>query len=438
VWQAAFEASRDAIIVADNDGHVVEANSAAAALLGVSLEKLLSKRLVDFVDPSQEFARKWIDVIKKRDFEGEIRLVRADGNIIEVHAYAMANICPGKHLSVLRDITLKNYEKRQLRLARSRARRASDELASMAQLPLENPNPVFRASRDGEVIFANPAATRFFREIGYISGTVLPSALARGIRAAMDSGKTEEVEVTTPNQRVISFSLTPNRGYVNLYGRDVTEHKRAEAEMRRNEKHWRGVFDGAPVPIWEEDFSRVAGEFGELRRKGVTDFRTYFQALPDEVQRLAGLVNITAMNRASIELFGQPQSGELPEALTGYLSRRSKPIFAEERAMLAEGGTSFSGEVPVRDAAGNERVVQLFLSVMPGFEDTLARVLVSFVDLTARKQVEELLQQARSQLEDYTRHLEKMVDARTQELRQSLEDLEAFSYGFARFACAAP
>jgi signal transduction histidine kinase len=237
------------------------------------------------------------------------------------------------------------------------------------------------------------------------------------------------VEITTRNQTIISFRLAPNpAGYVNLYGRDVTERRRAEAEMRRNEGHWRGVFDGAPVPIWEEDFSQVAEEFRELRRKGVTDFRAFFQEHPEEVQRLAALVNVTAMNRASFELFGHPQSGKLPEPLTGYLSRRSKPLFGEELAVLAEGGTSFSDEVPVRDTSGNERVVQLFLSVMPGCENTLERVLVSFVDLTARKQAEELLEEARAQLEDYTRHLEQIVDARTRELRQSLEDLEAFSY----------
>ena len=38
---------------------------------------------------------------------------------------------------------------------------------------------------------------------------------------------------------------------------DVTERKRADAELRESERRYRNIFQTAGVSIWEEDFSKV-------------------------------------------------------------------------------------------------------------------------------------------------------------------------------------
>ena len=66
----------------------------------------------------------------------------------------------------------------------------------------------------------------------------------------------------------------------------------------------------------------------------------------------------------------------------------SWPVFREALAALAGGATAFRGEMPLRGRDGAPKVVSLDLSVSPGHEATLGRVLVSVQDLTERRQME--------------------------------------------------
>lgn len=73
------------------------------------------------------------------------------------------------------------------------------------------------------------------------------------------------------------------------------------AELSRNEARFRGLFEHAPVSIWEEDFSGVRRYLEELRQAGVTDFFAYFSAHPEAVARSAAQVKIVDVNRARSE-----------------------------------------------------------------------------------------------------------------------------------------
>ena len=162
----------------------------------------------------------------------------------------------------------------------------------------------------------------------------------------------------------------------------------AEEALRGSEERLLTLFEYSPISIWEEDFSLVKERFVELAREGVDDWQGYFATHADEVSRCAALVKILDVNETSCRVFSAASKEELPRLLPLYFTERSLAVFAEELAALASGKRYFAREIPVRIPGDGGKELFLSLAVVPGHEEHLDRVLVSFIDITDRKRVE--------------------------------------------------
>ena len=113
-------------------------------------------------------------------------------------------------------------------------KRAAEEIRMIALFPQENPNPVLRIARDGTILFANSASASVLNSWQSRLGGPVPPDWVRRIEASLASGKVEETE-TTCDGRAFSCVLAPiaDQGYVNLYARDVTPLKQAEAALQQ-------------------------------------------------------------------------------------------------------------------------------------------------------------------------------------------------------------
>ncbi len=111
---------------------------------------------------------------------------------------------------------------------------AESEARSLAQFPTENPNPVLRASTDGRLLFSNGPARVLLRTFGWDEGAPLPGPLLQEVRLVPERGAMQGQDVTAPDGKVWSFTLSAStgEGYVNLFGRDVTERRRSEEQLR--------------------------------------------------------------------------------------------------------------------------------------------------------------------------------------------------------------
>jgi PAS domain S-box-containing protein len=124
-FRAAFSLALDAMLIADDDRVWQQGNGAAAELLGMEPEDIPGNRLEDFArgDPADAVAM-WQQFIADGEMTGEFDLKRADGEIRHVEFSAKANFMPGRHLSILRDVTQRKLDEE----ARERSRVESERL----------------------------------------------------------------------------------------------------------------------------------------------------------------------------------------------------------------------------------------------------------------------------------------------------------------------
>jgi PAS domain S-box-containing protein len=105
LFRALFEQTLDSILIADDRRVYVDANPAACRMLGLDRDAIVGKRLDDFADaPAGDLEAAWADFLSRGTMTGEFRLSTPDGRVVECEFSATANVLPGRHLSILRDV----------------------------------------------------------------------------------------------------------------------------------------------------------------------------------------------------------------------------------------------------------------------------------------------------------------------------------------------
>lgn len=95
-----------------------------------------------------------------------------------------------------------------------------------------NPNPLFRVTAEGRILYSNAAAELL--RASWTGGDCLPVFLARFVAEAIAGGADLELQAQESG-RTFSFSIQPVPGGegVFLYGHDITRIKDAERELAR-------------------------------------------------------------------------------------------------------------------------------------------------------------------------------------------------------------
>ncbi|MFQ6060291.1 MAG: PAS domain S-box protein, partial [Thermoplasmata archaeon] len=334
--------SKDGILEVNLDGSVTFANPACKEIFGYSPEEFTANPdLVaqilhpDYVERFKEFWQKFRDEGRFSEEATEWCWIHKNGHTVYTENI-FANLLNEKgdvigFQSIARDIT----QRKQVQEALRRSEKEYRDLVDNALVG------VFKTNLDGELLFANEAVLKI---LGYESPeeSISEGIIARYkdvkrreelLRKLSKHGKVSDFEIEiltkTGETRHIIMSATLQGDIISGMLTDITERKKAEEELRRNEERLKILFENAPdacVLIDEEgafvDGNKAAVEiFGYPKDEGRG--KTIFNIgvlPPEEVSRAA--TNLTRT------LKGEPTG---PDEFV-LIRRDGKRIVAEAKA----------------------------------------------------------------------------------------------------------
>lgn len=274
-WQALFDHALDAIAITDDNGHYVDANPAACELFGVSREDLIGASIVDFADPEVDIAMLWQQFLQQGQMSGAFRLRRPDGTIRAADFNAIAHFTPGRHLSILRDITERvrlDAERKQVEIALHESEEKFRRFAETSHgvIWLAHPGSLenLYVSPAYELIWGRSRQSLIERPDSWLEA-IHPDDRER-VRTQLEQQRDEktsnaEYRIVRPDGSIRwiwdwGFAISNDAGQVYLYGgiaEDVTDRKQAEIELRQREEFLRSIYDGADQGIFVIEVSET-------------------------------------------------------------------------------------------------------------------------------------------------------------------------------------
>lgn len=239
-WQTTLGSIGDAVIATDTAGKITFMNNVAETLTGWALNEASRKPLEKVFHIVNEQTRKEVvnpvtRVLKEGATVGLANhtiLITKDGNEIPIDDSG----APIKHkdgktsgvVLVFRDITER--------------KKAEKDLFNLAKFPSENPFAVLRIDKDGTVMYANAESQRLPKSISAEIGHVVSPHWLKHVSESFTSNRRLDFEENDEG-RWFEFKLAPvlSEGYVNIYGSEITERKKAEEALRESEIKFRTV-----------------------------------------------------------------------------------------------------------------------------------------------------------------------------------------------------
>jgi signal transduction histidine kinase len=159
--------------------------------------------------------------------EMEFRMVAKTGRIVWVRSFFNPRVRPDGS-KVMQGFLLDITQEKQ----------AAEENTRLAAFPRENPHMILEVEPTGELVYANPAASRFLDESGIEEvRRVLPDNHAELVALVLASHDQSQFAIVDCGGRKIRwhYLAIAMLGRVHLYGLDVTEQVKAQEELdRRN------------------------------------------------------------------------------------------------------------------------------------------------------------------------------------------------------------
>jgi PAS domain S-box-containing protein len=356
----------DVFFALDKDLRYTYWNKASENLTGISAKDALGKSIFDIFPDTEDTRRAaaiYREVLKTRQHKNFINEYRfGEKNFVfEIDVYPA-----GDGISIFtKDITEHN--------------RMEEEIRDLARFPSENPNPVLRLNKDGAILVANPASKLLLQEWGGSEvGQVAPKFWRDVVADVLSTGKSRNVDVEFGGKSYM-FLVKPamEADCVNLYGRDITERKRAEEALRASEARYRAVVNdqtelicrflpGGTFTFANEAYCRY------FNKKSEELIGQQFMPLPPEDHE-----NVRRQ-RASISpekpVVNYEQHVLLPNGEIRWQEWRDRAIFDEQRRLIEF--QSVGRDITERKRAG-EQYETIVHAAMDGFwkTDTSGRFL---------------------------------------------------------------
>ena len=118
-FSAVYESALDPIVILDDQARYVDINQATVNLTGYSREELLAMGPLDIMvaDQAEHFQKRWREFRRRGWSTGEMGVRCREGKIFTLEFHAVADVLPGVHISINRNITERKQRQAQLETA---------------------------------------------------------------------------------------------------------------------------------------------------------------------------------------------------------------------------------------------------------------------------------------------------------------------------------
>ncbi len=289
LFRSVVRQSHDGVIIVNGRGEVIEWNERMATISGISYQQACGKPILDIwdeltlgassetMDP-ESFATQVRNLVEQGiepDWPGvgEVQILTSnqERRLVGVSIFRVTGISKLITGAIVRDVT------------KDRENAARTE--SAAKFPSENPHPILRTSPEGTVMYANQASEILLNRWGTGAGKKVPDNICALVLEVWNSksGRNCEVRIC---EKTFSLDLIPvaQSGYVNMYGRDISDRIAYENRVVESEDKHRQLLENLNEGLWSFDKDgktifanrKMAAMLGcsleELRQKNVRDF----------------------------------------------------------------------------------------------------------------------------------------------------------------------
>ncbi|MHA1931568.1 MAG: PAS domain S-box protein [Promethearchaeota archaeon] len=182
---------------------------------------------------------------------------------------------------------------------------------------------------------------------------------------------------------------------------DLTDKINTELELKESEEKYRSLFENSPIALMDQDFSEVKRYINHLKASGINDFKKYFDDNPDEVIKCMSKAKLVDVNRKALEVYKSNSKKDLIFNMNQLGEDKGNKMTEEafldnklELLSLINGDTTYESEIVTKTSTGDNIAFFAKTSIVPGFESTWSKVIVSIIDITDRKLIEHRLRES--------------------------------------------
>ncbi|MDP3682188.1 MAG: PAS domain S-box protein [Flavobacterium sp.] len=199
---------------------------------------------------------------------------------------------------------------------------------------------------------------------------------------------------------------------------DISLKKEAQKLIKKSETRFQSLFEDSPIPLWEEDFSKVKNHLQKLNLINETPetVSLYLKMHPNVVHECISLVKIIDVNTMCLRLHKVKTKEELISDLTQIIDKDSIPDFTKQLIAITQGEKQLIVDTKIKNKDGEYRDVNLRWNVIQGYEKSLERIIVSTEDITDRKLSENIILSSQQRIESLINTIDGIVwecDAKT-------------------------
>jgi PAS domain S-box-containing protein len=163
---------------------------------------------------------------------------------------------------------------------------------------------------------------------------------------------------------------------------DISIRREAERGLKSSMKRYSGLFENAPISLWEEDFSELLPFLDKQLAKYKIPLETLLEKYPEILVQCIKKIRIIDVNKMTLQLYEADSKKELLENLDKTFSNKSLVAFKQIVIALYKREnivTIISQNITLK---GREIDIQINISNLSDDEAHTNRVILSIIDFT--------------------------------------------------------